>query len=467
MNEINQQNNLENGQNNNSVFNENIDSINKENNINSNNTIINNNSDNVCINNNPNQSKTSYRVSLSNLSQLEIPLSPCNPSQFSFKPKSNVSLSLSNNNSLDKYITPQKNDNRKAFEKMLTVEKLRSALAPSDEKNEKIDDIFRSKTDAKHFPKYPEFKNVTLDDLPELEIMILDDVDKKAFNIYKNMNFPSIEEVTEIMKNKSIKEEDFDYYSSVSYLLFLKRNEFLPNQRHLVLRNIPFNDINDFFINNQSYSLYNDNSICNSFHNSSSTPPSFSFPAKDINTLCMVLNIIIFCIQSDEDTKMFIEHFGKDEVFFFIDNMCYLLQRVDCFRLKRKIIGLLTAFFQYNDEIILSFLRRIENIIVNNNISSNIITKLQQVMKNKQKHYIDLIISNKNEIKEKIKNNDIDSICYLIRFFIYILSGAQGSYIFDEKDYVKLLKCLRDLNIKNKSINDLIIQLKVRIKRLV
>ena len=445
MNEINQQNNLENRQNNNSIFNENIDSINKENNINSNNTIINNNSDNVCTNNNPNQSKTSYRVSLSNLSQLEIPLSPCNPSQFSFKPKSNVSLSLSNNNSSDKYITPQKNDNRNAFEKMLTVEKLRSALAPSDEKDEKIDEIFRSKTDAKHFPKYPEFKNVTLDDLPELEIMIIDDVDKKAFNIYKNMNFPSIEEVTEIMKNKSIKEEDFDYYSSISYLLFLKRKEFLPNQRHLVLRNIPFNDI----------------------HNSSSTPPSFSFQAKDINTLCMVLNIIIFCIQSDEDIKMFIEHFGKDEVFFFIDNMCYLLQKMDCFRLKRKIIGLLTAFFQYNDEIILSFLRRIENIIVNNNISSNIITKLQQVMKNKQKHYIDLIISNKNEIKEKIKNNDIDSICYLIRFFIYILSGAQGSYIFDEKDYVKLLKCLRDLNIKNKSINDLIIQLKVRIKRLV
>ena len=463
MNEINQQSNFSNPKNNNSVINEDIDSFNKENNINSNNISINNSVDNVENNNNPNHSITSNRVSLSNLSQLEIPLSPCNPSQFSFKPKSNVSFSLSNNNSLDKYITPQKNDNRNAFEKMLTVEKLRSALAPSDEKNDKDDEIFHSRTDAKHFPKYPEFKNVTLDDLPELEIMILDDVDKKAFNIYKNMNFPPIEEITEIMKNKSIKEEDFDYYSSVSYLLFLKRKEFLPNQRHLVLKNIPFNDINDFFINNQSYSFYNDSSI----NNSSSTPASFSFPTKNINTLCMIINIIIFCIQSDEDTKMFIENYGKDEVFFFIDNMCFLLQKIECFRLKRKIIGLLIAFFQYNDEILLNFFRKIENIIINYNISSNVITKLQQIMKNKQKYYINLIISNKNGIKEKIKKNEIDSICYLIRFFIYILSGSQGSYIFDEKEYVNLLKCFRELNIKNQTINELIVQLKIRIKRLV
>jgi hypothetical protein len=463
MNEINQQNNFSNPKNNNCVINEDIDSFNKENNINSNNISINNSVDNVENNNNPSYSKTSNRVSLSNLSQLQIPLSPCNPSQFSFKPKSNVSFSISNNNSLDKYITPQKNDNRNAFEKMLTVEKLRSALAPSNEKDDKDDEIFRSRTDAKHFPKYPEFKNVTLDDLPELEIMILDDVDKKTFNIYKNMNFPPIEEITEIMKDKSIKEEDFDYYSSVSYLLFLKRKEFLPNQRHLVLKNIPFNDINDFFINNQSYSFYNDSSI----NNSSSTPASFSFPTKNINTLCMILNIIIFCIQSDEDTKMFIENYGKDEVFFFIDNMCFLLQKIECFRLKRKIIGLLIAFFQYNDDIILNFFRKIENIIIYYNISSNVITKLQQIMKNKQKYYINLIISNKIGIKEKIKKNEIDSICYLIRFFIYILSGSQGSYIFDEKEYVNLLKCFRELNIKNQTINELIVQLKIRIKRLV
>ena len=98
MNEINQQSNFSNPKNNNCVINENIDSFNKENNINSNNISINNSVDHVENNNNPNYSKTSNRVSLSNLSQLQIPLSPCNPSQFSFKPKSNVSFSLSNNN---------------------------------------------------------------------------------------------------------------------------------------------------------------------------------------------------------------------------------------------------------------------------------------------------------------------------------------------------------------------------------
>lgn len=462
MNENNQSNISSNSQKKNNIINEDINAFNKENNINSNNAIINNDSDNLITNNNLDNSKVSIKVSLSNTSQIEIPLSPCNPSQFSFKPKSNVSFSLSNNNSFDKYITPQKNDNKNSFEKMLTVEKLRSALAPSDP-SDKNNDIFYFKTDAKHFPKYPEFKNVTLDDLPDLEIMILDDVDKKAFNIYKNIQFPSIEEVTEIMKKKTIKEEDFDYYSSVSYLLFLKRKEFLPSQRQLVLKNIPFNDLNDFFVNNQSYSLNNESSL----FDFSSTPHSFPFPTKNINTLCMVLNIIIFCIQTDEDTKMFIEHFGKDEVYFFIDNMCYLLQNMDSFRLKRKIIALLTTLFQYNDEIILNFFRKIERIIDNNNISSNIIIKLQQIMKNKQKLYINLIVKNKNEIKEKIKNNDIDGICYIIRFFIYILSGTQGNYIFDEKEYINLLKCLKELNIKNQRINDIVLQLKLRIKRFV
>ena len=457
---IQNQNSPENSKNKIDISNEQMNYINKENDFNLNSNINNNNNYN-----NENASKNSFKLSLSYQSQVEIPISQFNPSQFSFKPNSKTSLSFSNNNSFNQYITPQKNyNNKNEFEKMLTVEKLRMALAAPPFTNSKNEKNYHFQTEAKHFPKYPEFKKVTYDDLPELEIMILDDIDKKAFAIYEKVNFPSIEEVTEIMKTKNIKEEDFDYYSSISYLLFIKRKEFLPNQRQLILKNIPFNILNDYFVNNQSYSFINDN---NSILEYSSSPDNSSlFPTKDINTLCMIINIIIFSIQSDEDVKLFIEYFGKEEVFFFIDNMCYLLQNTNNFRLQRKILGLFTIFFQYNDEIILNFLRKVEKTIDNYNISSNIIIKLQQIMKNKQKKYINLIVGNKNEIEEKIRNNDIDKICYLIRFLTFILSGTQGTFIFDEKDYVSLLKFFRELNIRNQKLDEILFQLKIKIKKL-
>ena len=144
----------------------------------------------------------------------------------------------------------------------------------------------------------------------------------------------------------------------------------------------------------------------------------------------------------------------------------HLLQMTNNFRLQRKILGLMTNFFNYNDEIILNFFRKVERIIDNNNLSSNMIIKLQQIMKNKQKKYIDLIVQNKNEIEAKIKNKDIEHICYIIRFLKFILSGTQGNFIFDEKDYVSLLKFFKDLEITNQKISEYIYELKLRIKRL-
>ena len=147
--------------------------------------------------------------------------------------------------------------------------------------------------------------------------------------------------------------------------------------------------------------------------------------------------------------------------------MCYLLKNSDNFRLQRKILGLLANFFIYNDEIILNYLRKVERIIDSINIRTNIIIKLQQIMKIKQKKYINLIVGNKTEVEGKIKNNDIETICYIIRFLIFILSGSQGNFIFDEKDYVSILKFFRELKITNPKIDELIYQLKIRIKKLI
>ena len=443
-------------------INPNSDKINKENDIN----LINSNSQNNNYDNNNNNTFSFKQVS--NNSKVEICMISFNPSHFSFKPKSKESLSINsfnNNNSLEQqYITPQKGDDGSPFEKMLTVQKLRWALSPHVFQENKNDDFFHFKTDAKHFPKYPEFKKVTFDDLPELEIMILDDVDKKTFKIYEKANFPPIEEIAEIMKSKNINEEDCDFFSSISYLLFIKRKEFSPEQRFLFLKNIPFSLLNDYFMNSQCY----DNYFCDI---SSSPSPHSSYANrpkndKSINTICMILNIILFCIQSGEDIKMFFDIFQKNEVYVFIDNLCNLLQMTNNFRLQRKILGLMTNFFNYNDEIILNFFRKVERIIDNNNLSSNMIIKLQQIMKNKQKKYIDLIVQNKNEIEAKIKNKDIEHICYIIRFLKFILSGTQGNFIFDEKDYVSLLKFFKDLEITNQKISEYIYELKLRIKRL-
>ena len=444
---------LENYQNNININNE---IINNENNINSINKIIDNNIKNESF------SKTSFKLSLSNYSQLEIPISNFNPSQFSFKPKSNESFASPNKHnriSVGQLITPQKHDNNNSFEKMLTVEKLRNALAPIPLTETKKDN-FHCKTDAKNFPKYPEFKKVTFEDLPDLEIMILDDVDKKSFNIYEKVNFPGVEELTEIMKNKNVKEEDFDYYASISYFLFIKRKEISSKHRQLILKNLPFYLLNTLIANNQSQSFDNN------WYYSSSQESSFSFPLECVNTLCMILNIIIFCVQSEEDMMMFIDYFGKDEVYFFIDNMCSLLENINNFRLKRKILGLFVDFFRYSDDIILNFFRKVEKIIDNNNISSNIVIKLQQIMKNKQQNYINLVLENKTEVEEKLKNNEIETICYIIQFLTFILSGFQGNFIFEEKKYISFLKYFRELNLKNKKIDECLFQLKIRIKRL-
>lgn len=444
----------------NDEINPNSNRVNKENDINQ----ININTPNCNYDNN---NISSFKQA-SNNSKVEIFMTSFNPSQFSFKPKSKESLSINsfnNNNSLEQqYITPQKANDGSPFEKMLTVQKLRWALSPHLFQESKNDNSFHFKTDAKHFPKYPEFKKVTFEDLPELEIMVLDDVDKKTFKIYEKANFPPIEEITEIMKSKNINEEDFDYYSSISYLLFMKRKEFSPSQRYLFLKNIPFRLLNDHFMNTQSY----DNYLCDISSSQSPHSSCANLPKNDknINTICMILNIILFCIQSGEDIKMFFEIFEKNEVFLFIDNLCNLLQMTDNFRLQRKILGLMANFFKFSDEIILNFFRKVEKIIENNNISSNMIIKLQQIMKNKQKKYIDLIVQNKSEIEAKIKNNDIEHICYIIRFLKFILSGTQGNFIFDEKDYVSFLKLFKDLEVTNQKISQYIYELKLKIKRL-
>ena len=179
----------------------------------------------------------------------------------------------------------------------------------------------------------------------------------------------------------------------------------------------------------------------------------------------MIINIIILTIQCEEDMKYLIESYGKYELFNFIDNICYLLQFIDNFRLKRKILSLLTRFFQNSDEIILNYLRRVERIIDNYNISTNIIIKMQQILKNKQTNYINLLINSKNQIIEKIEKNDVEKICYLIKFLSFILSGSQGNYIFDENNYTDLFKFFRDLNKKNQNIEQSIARLKKSIKK--
>ena len=294
--------------------------------------------------------------------------------------------------------------------------------------------------------------------------MILDDIDKKAFNISsKILNFPTIEKLAEAMNSKDIKGENYDFYSSICYLLFIKRKEYSSNQRQLILKNIPLNLINNFFANSQSYSIFNNNNPLFSF----SPSPSIPFTDKSINTLSMILNIIILCIQNDEDMKMFSETFGKEAINFFFDNMCYILQNSNNFRLNRKILGLFANCFIYNDELIARYFRDIEKSILIKNIGTNIVTKLQQIMKNKQKNYINIIVKDKNDVEEKIKKNDIsaiDKICYIIRFLIFILSGPQGSYVFDRYDYLLLLKFFRELNITNTKIDELITRLKGIIK---
>ena len=167
-------------------------------------------------------------------------------------------------------------------------------------------------TEVKHFPKYPFFKKFSYDDLPELEIISLDDIDKNAFNICKNVKFPPIEKIAPLMKNKDIIKENFDYYSSIAYLLFTGKDNYTSEQRQIVLKNLPIDLINDYFnsINeNLSKSMQ-----CPSL---SSLSSSFIYPNNDITTLCMILTIIILGVKYQIDLNVLKDKFGKKNCIFF------------------------------------------------------------------------------------------------------------------------------------------------------
>ena len=401
------------------------------------------------------------------ISQSRYSLPACNPSQFSFKPKSN---NQSNDVSINQTIyqinnTPQKeihSQNIFAFEKNITAEKLRKALAPKFLDFSEEDNIPHFNTEVKHFPKYPFFKKFSFDDLPELEIISLDDIDKNAFNICKNVKFPSIEEIAPLMKHKNILKEDFDYYSSIAYLLYIGRNNLTSEQRKIVLKNIPIDLINDFFdsINeNLSKSMQ-----CPSL-SSCSLSSSFVYPNNNITTLCMILTIIILGIKYQTDLNVLKDNFGKKKLYLFINNMCILLNNSSNFRLQRKILSFFLCLFKVDDEILFTFLRKIENIIDENNISSNIVTKMQQILRNRQKEYIEFIIGDK-DIAQKIRNNSVEFICKKLKVLVFLLSGTQANYIFCEKDYVELLRFFRNLRLKNFQVDEQLRQLKFCIRKI-
>ena len=401
------------------------------------------------------------------ISQSRYSLPACNPSQFSFKPKSN---NQSNDVSINQTIyqinnTPQKeihSQNIFAFEKNITAEKLRKALAPKFLDFSEEDNIPHFNTEVKHFPKYPFFKKFSFDDLPELEIISLDDIDKNAFNICKNVKFPSIEEIAPLMKHKNILKEDFDYYSSIAYLLFIGRNNLTSEQRKIVLKNIPIDLINDFFDSiNENLSK---NMQCPSL-SSCSLSSSFVYPNNNITTLCMILTIIILGIKYQTDLNVLKDNFGKKKLYLFINNMCILLNNSSNFRLQRKILSFFLCLFKVDDEILFTFLRKIENIIDENNISSNIVTKMQQILRNRQKEYIEFIIGDK-DIAQKIRNNSVEFICKKLKVLVFLLSGTQANYIFCEKDYVELLRFFRNLRLKNFQVDEQLRQLKFCIRKI-
>ena len=460
----------------NDINSNNNDKQNSDTNVISNNPRKSKESKNILNNNNQSmqeeQKNTSFSIQISEynnnsiISQSRYSLPACNPSQFSFKPKSN---NQSNDISISQTAyqinnTPHKENclqNVFAFEKNITAEKLRKALAPKLlEFSENEDTPPRFNTEVKHFPKYPFFKKFSFDDLPELEIISLDDIDKNAFNICQNVKFPPIEEIAPLMKQKNIQKEDFDYYSSIAYLLFIGRENLTSEQRGIVLQNLPIDLINDFFTSindNLSKSMQ-----CPSL---SSLSSSFIYPNKDIVTLCMILTIIILAIKYQSDLDVLRDNFGKKKLYIFINNMCILLNNSSNFRLQRKILSFFLSLFRTDDEILFAFFRKIENIIDEKNISSNIVTKMQQILRNKQKEYIDFIVGDK-DIEQKMRNNSVTYICQKLKVLVFLLSGSQANYIFNEKDYVELLKFFKNIKIKNFQIDEQLRQLKFCIRKI-
>ena len=334
--------------------------------------------------------------------------------------ENNRKLSISSNRfsmSNKDFIKPaplKETQSKSKFNSIVKLDYLKKCL--SSKKFDKNIPIFTfTKTDSKIRKKKKEFKKVSDDDLPSIIEIVMDDFDKKTFNQISLFESPKISELISSISKDEITENDFEVYTWISYILY--------NQKDI-----------DNTIKNSIIEVFPLELINKSIDNS------------DRGVLNMMFNCLICLIQNEINYNILKTKNIRKFILILLD----ILKSTKHYRIKRKIVALISLIFKFDNKILTEFFCKFHNIIDEINLGSIILIKLYQDMKKKlslifHKLYEKIDTKDKKEIEEILENLDV---C------IQLMSISESQLIFHYDSYksfiIKIKSCVPQVLIMQK-----------------
>ncbi len=333
--------------------------------------------------------------------------------------ENNRQLSISSNRfsmSNKDFIKPaplKENQCKSKFNSIVKVDYLKKCL--SSKKFDKNIPIFSFTTDSKIRRKKKEFKRVSDDDLPSIIEIAMDDFDKKTFNQISLFESPKISELISSISKDEITENDFEIYTWISYILYNQKD--IDNTlRNSIIEVFPLELIN------------------------------ISIDYSDRGVLNMMFNCLICLIQNQVDYNILKTKDIRKFMLILLD----ILKSTKHYRIKRKIVALISLIFKFDNKILTEFFCKFHNIIDEINLGSVILIKLYQDMKKKlilifHMIYEKIDTQDKNEIEEILENLDV---C------IQLMNISESQLIFDYDSYkefiIKVKSCIPQVLIMKK-----------------
>lgn len=347
--------------------------------------------------------------------------------------ENNKKISFSSNRfsmSNENFIRPAPSidsENKSKLNSIVKVDCLKKCLT-SKKFDYNIPNISFSKTEIKRNNENSEFKKTSEDSLPSISEIIIDDFDKKTFSQISLFEVPKISDLLNLISKEKINSNDFEIYSWISYILYSQKN-LDEIYRNIIIESIPINLID------------------------------ISIDKNDRGVLNMILNCIVFSIQ-DEINYEILKH--KD-IKKYMNNLFYIIKKTKHYRIKRKIVGLCSLIFYYDNEILIEYFCDFHNIIEEINLGSVVLIKLYQEMKKKLNHIFHSLIYSQNI--ETTDKNELEEILENLNVTIQLMSVRESQLILDYDKY-------RDFRIMIRStkpqiiVSKKILYLKKKIERI-
>ena len=300
------------------------------------------------------------------------------------------------------------------FNSRVKIDYLKQCLSSKKFENN-IPIITFSKTDSKIRKKKKEFKKVSEDDLPSIIEIAMDDFDKKTFSQISLFESPKISELISSISKDQITEKDFEVYTWISFILYSQK-DIDDVLRNSIIEAFPLELIN------------------------------ISIDYSDRGVLNMIFNCLICLIQNEINYNIL----KSKEIRKFMLILLDILKSTKHYRIKRKIVGLISLIFKFDNKILTEFFCKFHNIIDEINLGSVILIKLYQDMKNKFKQIFNVIYEkidtkDKNEIEEILENLDV---C------LQLMSISESQLIFHYDSYksfiIKIKSCVPQVLIMQK-----------------